>query len=252
MLMVRRYTVVAGLALLAGCSGMNFNTVQKTNQLTVGMTDAEVMAVLGRQPDSRTVKDGRTVLRFTLQEPWKGYVPYDMVFDGQGKLESWKADEEAYQRNQQALAQTAKNLETQGPSSGSPAGQTGQTGQQQPGSAPAPAGPNDPELQRWIAGKYMSYVGQTYRQLILSPGGTFRYHRESSYSGREKEVGGVWGQVNETNNSGTWTISGSQEAGQISLLYGNGNRQNMNYRRGRERGVFIIDGTTYAYEGAAD
>lgn len=233
---------VAACAALAGCMGMNFDTVQRTNQLKVGMTEAEVIEAIGLQPDSRTVKDGRPALRFTLQEPWKGFIPYDMSFDRQGRLESWKADEEAYRRSQQLAGQPPAGKTAQKPPAAQPA----------PTPPPPTAGPNDAELQRWIAGKYMSYVGNTYRQLILSPKGTFRYNRESSYSGREGQVGGAWGAASQSGDSGTWTIGGTRDAGQIHLQYSGGARQDVSYRRGRENGVFTFDGVTFAYESAAE
>jgi len=91
-------TVILFVTILSGCAATS--TVRKTNQLAPGMLYQEVVQLLGR-PKSSEFVDDKWVLRYSLHENRKGWVPYYLVFDKDRKrLASWYADEEEYQRMQ--------------------------------------------------------------------------------------------------------------------------------------------------------
>jgi len=86
---------------LAGCAGMEMNTVTKTKGLAPGMTYEEVVALLG-EPKGSEVRGEKWILKYKLHQNWKGFVPYYMVLGSKTRrLESWYMDEEEYQKNQQ-------------------------------------------------------------------------------------------------------------------------------------------------------
>ncbi|MGH7796713.1 MAG: hypothetical protein ACREQ2_17760 [Candidatus Binatia bacterium] len=95
------------LTVLAACagSGGGFGSVSKTNQLSPGMKPAEVKAVLG-EPSQTQFVSNKWVWKYSLHEPWKGFIPYYMVFgrDSQA-LEQWFADQAEYMRQQQLWLQ---------------------------------------------------------------------------------------------------------------------------------------------------
>ena len=81
---------------LVACVG----SVSKTNQLSLGMTPTEVRAVLGEPSQTLFVSD-KWVWKYSLHEPWKGFIPYYMVFNRDSRyLEQWYADEAEYTRQQ--------------------------------------------------------------------------------------------------------------------------------------------------------
>ena len=96
------------ILLLSGCATMGqsagLGTADKTAQLKPGMKYEEVEALLGKPESSKTVK-GQQIVRWNLHEYWKGWVPYDMVFDARKKtLVSWSANEKEFQAGQQKWA----------------------------------------------------------------------------------------------------------------------------------------------------
>jgi outer membrane protein assembly factor BamE (lipoprotein component of BamABCDE complex) len=105
--------IILFAAILSGCAGVQtkeLNTVQKTNQLSPGMSYEEVVQLLGKPKSSQFIGD-KWVLRYSLHEPRKGWVPYRLVFDTERKqLASWYFDEEEYQRNQQMRIQTKRTI----------------------------------------------------------------------------------------------------------------------------------------------
>ena len=101
--------------ILAGCAASKLNTAQKTNQLLPGMPHPEVIQLLGK-PKSVQFYGGKVVLKYSLHENWKGWVPYYLVFNkATGGLESWYADEEEYQRNQMAWMQALESIQSTPP-----------------------------------------------------------------------------------------------------------------------------------------
>lgn len=104
---------IGGIALvfffvfLFGCAGTGggFGSVSKTNQLTPGMTSVQVKAILG-EPSQTQFIDNKWIWKYSLHEPWKGYIPYYLVFGLESKtLERWYADEAEYVRQQQLWLQ---------------------------------------------------------------------------------------------------------------------------------------------------
>ena len=95
-MMMNRLLLVALLG-----SGCAVNTIQRTNELEPGMSSADVVAVMGKPSTTQYVAE-RRVWRYSLQQAWKGYVPYYLVFGADERLDSWYADESEYQA-QQAL-----------------------------------------------------------------------------------------------------------------------------------------------------
>ena len=84
---------------LTGCvtsSKLGLDSVKKTNQLRPGMAYGEVVSLLG-EPKSSQMVGGKWIVRWSLHQMWKGWVPYDMVFNPKTKtLVSWSANEAAY------------------------------------------------------------------------------------------------------------------------------------------------------------
>jgi len=223
--------IVVLFCFFAGCSSMGMNSVTKLNQLSPGMTQEEVIKVLGQQPKSTQLKGEAWILKFSLHENWKGFVPYYMVFDAETKkLVSWYADETEYEKNQARLAETFKPLLESG------------------GGAGGAGGPDDTNLKQWIAGEYYSYVGSTERTLILCENGKFSYASEASYSGTRNSDGTTdWGAASRSGNAGSWTINGSKEEGTVTLKYSSGKTGSMKYRPSGETNVMLFDGIKFAF-----
>ena len=95
------------LSLLSACAGTGggLGSVSKTNQLLPGMKPAEVRMVLGEPSQTQFISD-KWVWKYSLHEPWKGFIPYYMVFGRESQsLEQWFADEAEYMRQQQLWLQ---------------------------------------------------------------------------------------------------------------------------------------------------
>jgi hypothetical protein len=101
--------VVTG-SLLASCAGTG-GGVSKTNQLAPGMSATDVRAVLGGPSQTQFVSN-KWVWKYSLHEPWKGFVPYYLVFGRESqKLEEWFTDEAEYMRQQQLWLQATQKHE---------------------------------------------------------------------------------------------------------------------------------------------
>ena len=221
----------------AGCASMGMNSVQKLNQLEPGMSTEQVQAVLG-EPKSTEMKGDKLVVKYTLHENWKGFVPYYMVFNKDTRvLETWYEDEAEYQRNQAQMAQMMQPLlEASGG-----------------GGAAAAAGPNDPDLQRWITGNYYSFTSSavvtsgTERSLTLCVDGRFRMAGEFGASGAG------WGAASQSGGGGRWGISGDRQAGTISLSFDGGSTRNVRYQvDSPAEQTMLFDGVKFAYAGVAN
>jgi outer membrane protein assembly factor BamE (lipoprotein component of BamABCDE complex) len=124
MLRPRIIILFALVVLLSGCATMGpkmgLNTVTNVNQLRPGMMFPEVLQILG-EPKSSVFTEDEWQVNYTFHEYWKGWVPYVLVFDKDTqRLKSWKADEEAYQRNQEKWMQIVQSLEQQQAYGGGP------------------------------------------------------------------------------------------------------------------------------------
>ena len=66
--------------------------------------------ILG-EPKSSELREDKWIVRYTLHQNWKGFVPYYFVFDKDTRrLEAWYEDEAEYQRMQAQLGETFKPL----------------------------------------------------------------------------------------------------------------------------------------------
>ncbi|MFH2011199.1 MAG: hypothetical protein ABIJ37_00610 [Pseudomonadota bacterium] len=233
-------TLVLATVVLTGCASGTFlglNKAQITNQLKPGMTYREVVSLLG-EPKSSQVVNGKWIVRWSLHQNFKGWVPYDMKFNQKKKtLISWSVNEAEYEKNQCALAKLAKAFEedSKGVGSGDP-------------------GPNDPQLMKWIAGYYYSYTsagmgssGGTERKIMLCPDGTFYINTESGYSGGTG-TSEAWGAVGSGGHRGRWAIQGNQQQGTLTMVSPQGNKKTYNYRA-CGRGCFYFDGLKVGYAG---
>ena len=103
--------------ILSGCAGIQtkeLNTAEKTNQLSPGMSYEEVIHLLGQPKSSQFVAD-KWVLKYSLHDPQRGWVPYYLLFDKKTKrLASWYVDEQEYRRDQQMRMQTKRATQTSG------------------------------------------------------------------------------------------------------------------------------------------
>jgi outer membrane protein assembly factor BamE (lipoprotein component of BamABCDE complex) len=104
---LRLVSALVVAALLSACagSGGGLGSISKTNQLAPGMKPLEVRAILG-EPSQTQFSSNRWVWKYTLHEPWKGFIPYYLVFGQESqKLEQWYADEDEYMKQQQLWLQ---------------------------------------------------------------------------------------------------------------------------------------------------
>ena len=127
----RLATVFVFALALSGCAtdgGINldfYNNVEKTNQLVPGMSHKEVLSILGKPKSSQFIGD-KAILKYSLHQEWKGFVPYYVVFDKKtAKLISWYADEAEYQQNQQMWMQVFETYEKAQQAEAKSAAQTG-------------------------------------------------------------------------------------------------------------------------------
>jgi ABC-type glycerol-3-phosphate transport system substrate-binding protein len=198
---------------------MALNSVQLTNQLQPGMTYDEVVAILGSPKSSKTINTD-WIVRWNLQEMWKGYVPYDFVFSARDKtLISWSENSEAYAQSQEQLKTIADEVEKQSVAT------------QGSGEA-VPMFENDQALMQSFAGYYYSFsavgggqTGGTERKVMLCPDGRYQMNSESGYSG------GDWGSASQGGGDGTWRITGNMNAGTLVTTGNNGSSTAYKFER---------------------
>ncbi len=230
------------ILIIVGCAtmGFEFDNVRKTQQLRPGMHYDEVANILG-PPRSSQFKEGQWFVRWSLHEAWKGFVPYDMVFDpASKKLLRWGANEKEYQKGQEEMKTLAEAI---GSGGGNPA----------PGNIPT--GPNDVNLQRQIAGTWWGYAGSTERMIGLCADGTYRDYSESSYSGRSFDQYGsqtmAWGTAGQRGGTGKWTINGNTQLGTIYVTYSNGQSTTLRYKQINNPGCLSFNGHTICRRSAS-
>lgn len=224
-----------------GCGSsqtMGLNSVQLTNQLRPGMHYDEVVAVLG-DPKSTRFEGESWIARWNLQEMWKGYVPYDFVFNPDTQtLISWSENESAFQKQQENLQAINKTVEESSSSSGG----SGNI---------VPQFENDAELMRNFAGSYYSFsavgggqTGGSERKVMLCPDGTYTNQSETGYSGSG------WGSASQGGNKGTWKITGNMNAGTLVTITASGSPTTYKYERCGNDCVYFGN-TKFAYAGPA-
>jgi hypothetical protein len=242
---IQAVTLLLSLLALQSCGSsksMSLNSVEKTSELRPGMHYDEVVELLGKPKSSQMTQEAWLV-RWNLQEMWKGYVPYDMAFDPNSQeLLFWSANEEEFQRQQEQLKQVVDALEQSNATAG--------------GSASA-TGPNDPELMKQFAGKYYSFsavgggqTGGSERQIMLCPDGTYRESSESGYSSGAGTAN-AWGSASEGGSHGTWRITGTMNEGSITTVSPEGNATNYNFSRCGDDCVYFGN-SKFAWAGPPD
>jgi len=222
---------------LAGCAAGGFDSIRKTTQLQAGMSYDEAVALLG-PPKTTVMQGGKRISTFWLHQAYRGNVPMDLVFDPQtNRLVSWQENAEKFAASQAKLAAFTQALEQSGAAGGA-----------------APAGPNDPNLQRQMAGLWWGYAGSTERQIGLCADGAYHDSAESSYSGHSNNQYGdetmAWGSASQGGGQGRWTINGNAQSGTIHVTYSNGNRSEIRYRSINDPGCLSFDGNTLCKKSA--
>ncbi len=226
------------MLLLAGCAGvgLELNTVEKTKKLAPGMTREEVVAILG-EPKSSEFKEGKWVLKYSLHENWRGWVPYQIVFDkNTRKLVSWHSDETAYEKQQKKWKDvlTPKGASAKGVSGGQMTA-------------------NTPDARRWterLSGMRLAYRstygdasggGTTSDDYYLCSDGTFF----SSLSSTDSFDGsGGFGYGNSSGRaSGKWRILEADGEVNIIATYNDGSEDSSVLTE--EDGKTLIDGVRY-------
>lgn len=113
----------------------------------------------------------------------------------------------------------------------------------------------DADLAKQMAGKYYSYSGGSTlsggggseSQIAFCPNGSYFESYESGYYGS-----GEWGSAAQSRANGTWSIQGTIQSGTITITYGNGKQQTIQYQTTGERGCYKFGGRLYCYNGACD
>ena len=107
--------LVATALVLTACAGTGggLNAVTKTNDLVPGMTVPQVKNLLGDPSQTQFVGD-KMVWKYSLHEPWKGFIPYYLIFAGEPlSLQRWYADEAEFIRQQRYWMQAFPPPQTQ-------------------------------------------------------------------------------------------------------------------------------------------
>jgi len=249
----REIALIAAMSvilLLSGCATMGesagLGTADKAAQLKPGMKYEQVEALLGKPESSKTIK-GQQIVRWNLHEYWKGWVPYDMVFDARKKtLVSWSANEKELQASQQKWTSML----------GASGSAEGRAKAQSSGGATAASGASDTGLMRQMSATYYSFSsagvgssGGTERRVVLCPDGTYHSGSESGYSGGAGTAG-AWGSASQRKGQGTWRIVGSAQRGTLTTISSDGTPTEYPYRSCGQ-GCYYFGNTKFAVEGPA-
>ena len=241
--------ILLGICLINSCSStktMALNSVQLTSQLRPGMSYSEVESLLGK-PKSSQVVDDKWIARYNLQEMWKGYIPYDMVFNADDQtLISWAENKKAWEEKQAQLKVVADEVSKQ-------ADKTTVSAAKGSGTV-APSFESDPLLMLYFKGSYYSFsavgggqTGGSERKMSLCADGKFHSSFESGYSGGS----GSWGNASQSGAAGTWRITGSKTEGTIVTIDRNGKPSTYKYKVCGD-GCIYLGNTKFAYAGAAE
>ena len=244
-LLIQAVMLIVSLSVLHSCGSSKsiaLNSAQKTSELRPGMHYDEVVELLGK-PRSSQMNQEAWVVRWNLQEMWKGYVPYDMAFDPKSQeLLFWSANEEEFQRRQEELKQLVDVIEQSNAGTGAGAAATG---------------PNDSQLMKQFAGKYYNFsavgggqTGGTERQIMLCPDCSYREASETGYS-QVAGTAGAWGSASQGGNRGTWRITGNMNEGTITTVSPGGQATNYKFSRCGNDCVYFGN-TKFAYAGPPD
>ena len=232
--------------ILSGCSSMKtmqLDSIQLTNQLRPGMTYTEVESLMGK-PKSTQIIGEQLIARWNLQEKWKGYIPYDLVFNASDKtLVSWSENQQAYAQKQEQLKYIADELEKSDLASSTSSGE-----------GPSASFQNDADLMNYYVGSYYSFsgvaggqTGGTERKLSLCPDGKYYSSSESGYSG-DSGTSGAWGTASQGGGGGTWKITGSKTSGTIAMTSASGKTTTYKFES-CGNGCYYFGNVKYAYAG---
>jgi len=241
--------LVAVSYLFYNCSSsktMALNSIQLTSQLRPGMSYTEVENILGK-PKSSQVIDDKWIARYNLQEMWKGYIPYDMVFNTKDQtLISWSENKKAWEESQAQLKLVADEVSKQAEVKSSSAG----VGE----GAASPTFESNPDLMKYFAGSYYSFsavgggqTGGSEQKISFCPDGKFSSSFESGYSGGS----GSWGTAAQSGGNGSWRITGSKASGTIVTTDRNGKSTTYKYEACGD-GCVYLGSRKFAYSGAPD
>jgi len=246
---VRFFIIVVSIVCLSvtltscgSSKSLALNSARKTSELKPGMSYEQVEDLLGK-PKSSQMTNNQWIVRWKLQEMWKGYVPYDMIFDPKTKtLVSWAENEKDFQRSQENLKVIADAV-SEAEASSQSGGAKGNA---------SPTGPNDVTLMNQFAVKLYRFsasgggtTGGSEVILNLCPDGTFNDATESGYSGEG------WGNAAQGNHHGTWRITGTMQEGTITTVYSGGEAWEYHYSRVAGKYVYL-GSTKYAIAGTPD
>ena len=222
---------------------MSLNSIQLTNQLHRGMSYSEVVELLGK-PKSSHSNSEQLIVRWNLQEMWRGYIPYDLVFNASDKsLISWSENSKALELQQRQLKIIIDEM-----------GKIEQAISTTNGSEIAANVNNDPVLMKYFQGAYFYYnsssggTGGTEKEISLCPNGMYFYSSESSYSGGAG-TSDAWGTSSQNGDSGTWKITGTKKSGIIVMTSSNGEISTVEYST-CGNGCVYFAGDKYGYNGA--
>lgn len=223
---------------------MKLNSIELTNQLKAGMPYTEVETLLGKPKTTINAGD-QFISRWNLQQMWRGYIPYDLVFSSSDrKLLSWSENSQAFERQQAQLQIVADGLKEM---------EMAQAAKNSGGGAAANF-ENNAELMAHFQGSYYSFTssavgGSSERKVSFCPNGRFISSSESSYSGGAG-TSGAWGNASQGGGGGTWKITGTKSSGTIAIT-SNGKTSTYKYSS-CGNGCLYLGSTKYAYAGAAE
>jgi hypothetical protein len=78
---------------------MGICDIAKLNELNRGMSQSEVRQILGK-PKQKELKAGKTILKYSLHQWFRGWKPVYLVFDERNQLTEWFVDEKEFMDNQ--------------------------------------------------------------------------------------------------------------------------------------------------------
>ena len=84
-------------------TGCALGSAAKIKELSQGMSSSEIKTLLG-DPIETKVVHGDEVWKYSLHEPWTGWIPHYLVLDDESNtLMTWYADWDEFRRTQQEL-----------------------------------------------------------------------------------------------------------------------------------------------------
>ncbi|MGB9595592.1 MAG: hypothetical protein ACPL7B_04850 [Candidatus Poribacteria bacterium] len=95
-------------------------------------------------------------------------------------------------------------------------------------------------LMQNFVGTWTNYTTNTATKMTLAPNGAYYENYEASYSGSFSDSGGddlgSWGNTNQDQSQGTWTVVGDRRQGKIIIKLQDGNENIIEYRVHEEKG----------------